>query len=409
MQPEPAVPDTTEPDATGLAGHCPHGVGMLDACDPCESSTTEPDEPQDTAGGWSATAWLCSCCAVNWQRWRWTPPGRPAAPDTPWGVRGGLFSHNTLDEFFAQHRDITPVEVDNQAALLADLTRVTRQRDEAWAQIRRYEGTGNDSKLTYAELEQERDRLALELYRAQDCGHDLEAFQRQGIHLDQMTENAAAWMREAQRQAEERDEARRQAEYWKKRTETAWERGDEDGMSIVSLSFRLRDAEAERDRLADTVRRYQPVIDAAKAWRQMRSGTPTRPKPTALALIEAVDALDTADDQPGFRPMVGTVTGEDARFVARATGGGITSADLPVEFEAETGQRDEDLAEIDTTEKEIVGPQTYAISEPIFGTWPGLSLGLHLVDHADLNRCVRCGGPSLMADCPGETRGEGAP
>lgn len=36
----------------------------------------------------------------------------------------------------------------------------------------------------------------------------------------------------------------------------------------------------------------QAVIDKARAWRAMRSSTPTTPKPESAALIAAVDALD---------------------------------------------------------------------------------------------------------------------
>jgi hypothetical protein len=41
--------------------------------------------------------------------------------------------------------------------------------------------------------------------------------------------------------------------------------------------------------------RLQAVVDAAVAWRRMRAGTPTRPKPESAALIAAVDALTVAD------------------------------------------------------------------------------------------------------------------
>jgi hypothetical protein len=36
----------------------------------------------------------------------------------------------------------------------------------------------------------------------------------------------------------------------------------------------------------------RPVVEAARAWRGMRTGTPTRPKPESAALIAAVDALE---------------------------------------------------------------------------------------------------------------------
>jgi hypothetical protein len=216
MQPEPAVPDTTEPDAVGLAGHCPHGAGMLDACDPCESSTTEPDEPQDCG--------------------------------------------HDLEAFARQAEEI-----------------------EFWA--RNAAGLANKN----GQARDERDRLAAELVEARDA--------------------AAEWMREAQRRAEERD----------------W--------------------------LADTVRRYQLVIDAVRemiAERNKRHGNPSNPDWWSgwdFRLITAVAALDAS---PG----------------------------------AETGRRDEDMAEIDTTEEEIdrqfaegepveiVGPQTFATSPVIVQTWP---------------------------------------
>jgi hypothetical protein len=60
----------------------------------------------------------------------------------------------------------------------------------------------------------------------------------------------------------------------------------------------LSAAEADRDRLAAQVAHCQRVVDAAKAWRAMRLGTPTQPKPESLALIAAVDALpDAGTDQ----------------------------------------------------------------------------------------------------------------
>jgi hypothetical protein len=54
----------------------------------------------------------------------------------------------------------------------------------------------------------------------------------------------------------------------------------------------------DRDRLAAQVAQYQRVVEAAKAWRAMRLGTPTQPKPESSALIAAVDALsDAGTDQ----------------------------------------------------------------------------------------------------------------
>jgi hypothetical protein len=155
-----------------------------------------------------------------------------------------------------------------------------RRCTDPWhIEVRDHEVT-DDSKLTYAEQE-----------RAQDCGHDLEAFARQRAHLDQMTENAAAWMRETQRQAE------------------------------------------ERDRLADTVRRYQPVIDAAKAWRAMRLGTPTQPKPEAHALIQAVDGLDAspgdAETGHGGSPTFREAANFAGLLMLHSCGRGMAAFDRP--------------------------------------------------------------------------------
>lgn len=78
-----------------------------------------------TTTGWTVTAWHCGCCAVEWRR-RNAPPGwYDAAPGRPDGVGGGLFWHNTVDEFLAEHRDIVPVDVDNPRVLLAEVARLT--------------------------------------------------------------------------------------------------------------------------------------------------------------------------------------------------------------------------------------------------------------------------------------------
>jgi hypothetical protein len=83
----------------------------------------------------------------------------------------------------------------------------------------------------------------------------------------------------------DRDRLAREVETWQAKAHKAWEDGDRDALERV---IRLR----ENARLAVTIQRYQPVIDAAKAWRAQF----TRPIDTKLprqgALIAAVDALD---------------------------------------------------------------------------------------------------------------------
>lgn len=72
------------------------------------------------------------------------------------------------------------------------------------------------------------------------------------------------------------------------------------------------------------------VKDAQRTIRGLAATTPTDgPASTDTAQQPEVVPKE-ADD---FRPMVGTVTEEDARLVARATGGRIRSADLPVPFD----------------------------------------------------------------------------
>lgn len=51
-------------------------------------------------------------------------------------------------------------------------------------------------------------------------------------------------------------------------------------------------AEAVREALAP----HFAVVDAARAWRAMRAGTPTKPKPESAALLAAVDALDHLEE-----------------------------------------------------------------------------------------------------------------
>jgi hypothetical protein len=81
--------------------------------------------------GWIVTAWHCGCHPVNWYRRTPSPPGRPAAPGVPAGVTGGLFWHDTVDEFLAEHRDVVPVDVDNPAALLAELAQARTELADA--------------------------------------------------------------------------------------------------------------------------------------------------------------------------------------------------------------------------------------------------------------------------------------
>lgn len=49
---------------------------------------------------------------------------------------------------------------------------------------------------------------------------------------------------------------------------------------------------AQIDAAATRADRLRAVADAAIVWRQMRAGTPTKPKPESAALIAAVDALN---------------------------------------------------------------------------------------------------------------------
>jgi hypothetical protein len=80
---------------------------------------------------------------------------------------------------------------------------------------------------------------------------------------------------------------------------------DAPGAQRPTEGVRLRDSEAERDRLADTVRRYQPVINAAKAWADPDASWAgdVRDTPQDLALVQAVDALDASpgDAETGQR------------------------------------------------------------------------------------------------------------
>lgn len=70
------------------------------------------------------------------------------------------------------------------------------------------------------------------------------------------------------------------------------DRSDETGALIRSeaaMRHERDEAIAERDR-------YAEVVAAAQAWREMRRATPAKPKPTAAALIAAVDRLGGDDD-----------------------------------------------------------------------------------------------------------------
>jgi hypothetical protein len=123
---------------------------------------------------------------------------------------------------------------------------------------------GQSDALTYAEMESERDRLAGELYEAQ-------------MMIERLTVDDDA-----------RDGMRRtwlELEHWR--------------TVIVPELMEQRDRlGTDRDRLAAQVAEYRRVVEAAKAWRAMRLGTPTQPKPESSALIAAVDALpDAGTDQ----------------------------------------------------------------------------------------------------------------
>jgi hypothetical protein len=87
-----------------------------------------------------------------------------------------------------------------------------------------------------------------------DCGHDLEAFERQARELTEISLLAG-------------------------------KRADR----LVLQGEALDETTAERDRLADTIRRYQPVIDAVVAWRDASGDA------QPLRLLAAIEALDDTD------------------------------------------------------------------------------------------------------------------
>jgi hypothetical protein len=184
------------------------------------------------------------------------------------------------DEWKHRATELQPIAIHERESLRSENTML---RDL----IRRFESPDDDSKLTYAELQSERDRLAVDLYRAQSRCHDCDEIRAERVKYGR-----------------------------------------------------------EVNRLADTVRRYQPVIDAARVLAAVAKQSTA---PRTLMFQTLLDSIAALDASPG---------------------------------DAETGQRDDDLAEIDTTEEEIdrqfaegepvevAGPQTFATSQPISRTWP---------------------------------------
>jgi hypothetical protein len=91
----------------------------------------------------------------------------------------------------------------------------------------------------------------------------------------------------------------------------------------------MREMGAESEHLAATLQRVRGVADDL-------AGGPGRHSVLSDRIRAALgDAATQPDPEPAdeFRPMVGTVTEEDAALVARATGGRIRSKELQVEFE----------------------------------------------------------------------------
>jgi hypothetical protein len=191
-----------------------------------------PEAQRPSEGvGWRATRWVDNSGQPWWPHWerdgRWVNE-YPEDCD-----RFRCFASREALE--AEVGSLRPAEVDDVQALLADLAQVTRERDDLRAQ----------------------------LAAAEDCGHDLEAFERQARELAEVKETI-------RRQAIELD-------HWR---------------TVI-----VPELIAERDRLADTIRRYQPVIDAVEAWRDAsRDAQPLR----LLAAVEALadtDQTDQGDDR----------------------------------------------------------------------------------------------------------------
>lgn len=117
--------------------------------------------------GWRVTAWHCGCHpSVSWSRHDPVAPlvGRDPAGRYLTGTGTAPAAYATLDDLRAAHPGLTPAAVDNVAALLADLDRVTAERDEALDQSRRIRAElVHWRTVIAAEVTADRDRLAAAL------------------------------------------------------------------------------------------------------------------------------------------------------------------------------------------------------------------------------------------------------
>lgn len=137
-------------------------------------------------------------------------------------------------------------------------------------------------------------RLAAAAMSGEGCGHDLEAFDRQARELAELRSRVADYENRIN---------------WDTTCENCAAGLD----ATYEQTMRAERAEAERDRLADTLRAVQPVLDAAKEWREGYAENDVD------QIYSAEDRLTAAVDAPGD---VGTtrrvlIDPEDLRTVLR--------------------------------------------------------------------------------------------
>ncbi len=159
-------------------------------------------------------------------------------------------------------------------------------------------------------------QLAVDGMTDRDCGHDLEAIQRQGAELARIIRERDGASTLAGDLVDKLDEARTERDRLARELETLTAVALGNKQHVAYITEYAQGVEVERDRLADTVRQVRAVIDEAR--------------PNGPGIRDVERALDAS---PGDAKSSG-----DVQIPAQPASG----ADIHTPIgEAESGQRDE--------------------------------------------------------------------